>query len=90
MPPPRFEPYGVFVTENRDVYVADHSGKVVVFDDSGAVVAVGGSHEHIVMVPHRHRRLLAVVSVRFNQIGTRGRPGQYLHPGFRCGTGAGL
>lgn len=33
------EPYGVFVTDDKSVYVADHSGKVVVFNKEGKVTA---------------------------------------------------
>ena len=34
-------------------------------------IAVRGCHEHIVMVAHCHRRLLAVIGVRLNQVGAR-------------------
>lgn len=40
------EPYGVYVTEENTVYAADHSGKVVVFDEEGNVTAEYLKPEH--------------------------------------------
>lgn len=40
------EPYGVYVTEENAVYAADHSGKVVVFDEEGNVTAEYLKPEH--------------------------------------------
>ncbi|MGN0294124.1 MAG: YIP1 family protein [Lachnospiraceae bacterium] len=40
------EPYGVFVTDDKSVYVADHSGLVVVFDKDGNVTAEYAKPNH--------------------------------------------